>query len=568
MPTISVNKNELLKLSGIDFALEDLQNLLCYVKGEYKGFDEESNELRIELNDTNRPDLWSTEGIARQLRFQKEKPDYNELLQLASEPVSKEIVVDSSIEKVRPYVGAFIAKGVAVTDEFLKQMIQTQEKISEIHGNKRELLAIGIYNVDKISFPIHYKAVNPESTKFLPLGVENELNLNQILSDHPKGIEFKHILEGKQAYPLLVDNNSDILSFPPIINSAKSGQVVVGDKNLFIEATGLNLEMVLHALNIFAYNFKDRGYIIEAVNTVFPYDTEFGKKVITPYPLKNEIKVKTSTINNYLGESFTKADFHKHLENYGLSVTDALEDSLQVSSLPYRNDYMHEVDIVEDFAISYGYNNFKPIMPEKFTIGQLAPITLFEDKVRDLMIGFGFEEVIMNVLNNQDDFKDNINNMFDDLVEIKNFMSESYSILRNSLIPSMLKVEANSFKSMYPHKVFEVGEVVQLDKTQNHGCSTNTKLGILIAHSEANFSEMGSYFTQLQYLMNWELEINSKSYPIFIKGRSGEILLNEKPIGLIGEVHPEILEKWNIKMPSVLLELDLTSLLNNSELII
>ena len=158
--------------------------------------------------------------------------------------------------------------------------------------------------------------------------------------------------------------------------------------------------------------------------------------------------------------------------------------------------------------------------------------------------------------------------MFDDLVEIKNFMSESYSILRNSLIPSMLKVEANSFKSMYPHKVFEVGEVVQLDKTQNHGCSTNTKLGILIAHSEANFSEMGSYFTQLQYLMNWELEINSKSYPIFIKGRSGEILLNEKPIGLIGEVHPEILEKWNIKMPSVLLELDLTSLLNNSELII
>jgi phenylalanyl-tRNA synthetase beta chain len=139
-------------------------------------------------------------------------------------------------------------------------------------------------------------------------------------------------------------------------------------------------------------------------------------------------------------------------------------------------------------------------------------------------------------------------------------MTETYSSLRNSLIPSLLKVEAKSFKSMYPHKVFEVGEVVVRDETKNHGCATRSGLGVLLSHAEANFSEMGSYLTHLQYLMFWDTRIEAKHFPIFIEGRSGEIIAGSPPVGIIGEVHPEILDKWGIKMPTVLFELDLSVL--------
>ena len=234
--------------------------------------------------------------------------------------------------------------------------------------------------------------------------------------------------------------------------------------------------------------------------------------------------------------------------------------SIVVSTYPYRLDYMHAVDVVEDFAISIGYNTFEPIMPERFTVGHLSPMTLFEDRVRETLIGFGFEEVILNILTNKEDFGEKVSDMYSDLLEISNPMTETYSSLRNSLIPSLLKVEAKSFKSMYPHKIFEVDEVVVRNDAKNHGCATRTRLGVLLSHAEANFSEMGSYLNHLQYLMFWDTRIQAKHFPIFIEGRSGEIIAGDIPVGMIGEIHPEILDKWGIKMPTVLFELDLSAL--------
>ena len=82
----------------------------------------------------------------------------------------------------------------------------------------------------------------------------------------------------------------------------------------------------------------------------------------------------------------------------------------------------------------------------------------------------------------------------------------------------------------------------------------------MLAHAEANFSEMGSYLAHLGYLMFWELTVQAASYPIFIPGRSGEIRVDGTAIGIIGEVHPQVLDTWGIKIPTVLFELDLSSL--------
>ncbi len=559
MPTISVDQQDLLQLLGRQYTLAELEPLLDLVKGELKAVDAVSGELKIELKDTNRPDLWCPEGIARQLRFSFDTPDYSALFRHPQRP-EKQVVVDRSVQTVRPYIGAFIAKGKAITEQGLLQMIQTQEKLCDGYGKQRELIAIGIYNADKITFPVHYTAVEPHSIRFTPLGCEDEMDLADILVRHPKGIEFGGILKGQTRYPLLLDDHGDVLSFPPVINSRTSGEVHIGDNHLFIEVTGLTLEMTLHAVNILACNFSDRGFEIEPVSGVYPYDTPYGRAVITPYPLTNAVEVDSALCNRYLGASFTAEQIVERLQNYGVSVSLQGDETFTASTYPYRQDYMHSVDVIEDLAISTGYNAFEPIMPERFTVGHLSQQTLREDRVRDTMIGFGFEEMILNILTNKEDYCEKVNGMFADLIELSNPMTESYSILRNSLIPSLLKVEAKSVKSLYPHKIFEVGEVVSPDRNENHGCATRSKLAALLAHAEANFSEIGSYVQHLQYLLFWEIHIRAKHFPLCIAGRSGELLSNGAPVGFIGEVHPEILEKWGIKMPAVVFELDLTRL--------
>ncbi|MBU1487588.1 phenylalanine--tRNA ligase subunit beta [bacterium] len=553
MPTISVDKNDLMQLIGRDYSVEQLEDLLSCVKGELKEYSQETGQIKIELNDTNRPDLWCPEGIARQIRFRSEELSY----QLHSDRASpeKRIIVDENLKTIRPYVGAFIARGIPVTEQFLIQMIQTQEKLCDTYGKKRELVAIGIYDLKKIKFPVHYKGVAGGGIKFVPLGFEEEMSLDEILVRHPKGVEFAHLVNKRSLYPILLDDNSDVLSFPPVINSKRSGEVSVGDQDLFIEITGTNIEMVLHCLNILAYNFKDRGFEIEPVQSCYPYPTDYGKEVISPYPLENEVEVELPLFGKYLGCQYTLEEIKGYLGGYGLTVQGQGENKILVCSHPYRQDYMHPVDSIEDLAISIGYENFEPIMPTEFTIGKLSKMTLFEDRVRDVLIGFGFEEVILNILANKEDFGAW---MHEDLIRISNCLSETYSSLRNSLIPGILKVEAKSSKSLYPHQVFEVGEVVERDETQNHGSLTKTKLAVLLCHAQANFSEMGSYLENLAYLMFWETKIIHKNFPIFIKGRSGEIVVNNESVGLMGEVHPEILEKWGIKMPTEIFELDLT----------
>ncbi len=546
-----------MQLIGKEYSVAELEDMLTLVKGELKGYEPDTDELKIELNDTNRPDLWSPEGIARQLCFKDQPKRYDDLLRLNQSKPEKQVLVDARLQKIRPYIGAFIAKGVPVTEQFLIQMIQTQEKLCDIHGKQRELIAIGIYNAEKIQFPVHYKAIEPHEIQFVPLGCDEKMNLAEILKKHPKGIEFAGILAGNDRYPILYDDRSDVLSFPPVINSRTSGEVTIGDDHLFIEITGMEINMTLHALNIMAYNFNDRGFEIEPVTLVYPYDTEYGREIVSPYPLKNEVELEKALFEKYLGTSYTTEELTTALQNYGLTVQQQDGERLLVSTYPYRLDYMHAVDAVEDLAISMDYNSFEPIMPERFTVGKFAPMTIFEDHVRATMIGFGFEEVILNILTNKEDFSGKVNEMYRDLLQISNVMTETYSCLRNSLIPSLLKVEARSFKSMYPHKVFEVGEVVIRDEAENHGCATKTKLTALFSHAGANFSEMGSCLNHLGYLLFWDTAIQTKHFPIFIEGRSGEIMAGDKNVGIIGEIHPEVLDKWGIKMPTVMFELDL-----------
>jgi phenylalanyl-tRNA synthetase beta chain len=233
----------------------------------------------------------------------------------------------------------------------------------------------------------------------------------------------------------------------------------------------------------------------------------------------------------------------------------------------YRQDLMHAMDAVEDVAISRGYGDFLPVMPSQFTVGGLSRIEEVSDRVRALMVGMGFQEIISNILGSPQDLRDAMRlegTEWGQLVEVDNVMSQNFSALRQWMLPSLLRVEAASNRAFYPHRMFEAGEVAKLDLTQPLGSRTVTVLGGMIAHADAHFSEVHSCLDTLFYYVNQAYSLEPIQHPSFLAGRVGAIVSEGKQVGVIGELHPEVLERWQIGVPAVAFEIDLTELAERS----
>jgi len=562
MPTISINLKDFSHLLGQGpVTAEMIETWLPLVKGELKDHDDATGELRIELQDSNRPDLWSCEGIARQIRialagkgsvypfFKPKRP-------------TKRLMVSPGLEPIRPYVAACTAVGYRVTGEGLAQLIQMQEKLADIFGRKRRTVSIGLYRLSDIVFPVTYTLVKPNEARFTPLGFDEPMSLGEILSVHPKGVEYGPIVAGHDRVPLLRDAEGQVLSLPPVINSREIGEVRIGDAELFVEVTGTDLLMVILTLNILAANLADRGATIEPIEVVYPSATALGKTVRTPMDFSQARPIPVKTIEAALGQSFGAASIARALTAYGYRVKPSRQ-SVIVKLPPYRNDLMHAVDVVEDVAISRGYGEFTPIMPSQFTVGGLSRVEQVSDRIRDLMIGLGFQEIISNILASRQDLCDRMrlgSTPWSRLVEVDNAMSQSFSSLRQWIAPSLLRVESASTRVFYPHRVFEVGEIAVPDPADAQGARTVTALGGLIAHAGANFSEIHSCLDLLLFYLDHPYTLEPVAHPSFLEGRAGRILSGSRPVGLIGELHPEVLELWQIGMPCVIFELEVDPL--------
>jgi len=572
MPTITIFKQDLEGLlTGTGEAhqlitTEQLEESLMLVKGELKGQNPDTGELRIELQDSNRPDLWCCEGIARQIRVKRMGgPAKYKFLTIPQKP-AKRLDVAPGLEGIRPYIAACAATGYRVTQEGLAQLIQTQEKLAEMFGRKRRTVSIGLYRLAAIEFPVIYDLVKPDEATFTPLGMDTAMTLGEMLLVHPKGLEFGGILAGQNRLPYLRDAKNQALSFPPIINSRAVGEVLVGDDALFVEVTGTDLSMVVLTLNIFAANLADRGAVIEPIEVRYPYKTALGKAVITPQDLSKSRKLPVSTIEQALGQELGAHDVAKSLTAYGYEVTTSGK-GLKVMPPFYRQDLMHAMDIVEDVAISRGYSDFLPVMPSQFTVGGLSRIEEFSDRIRALMVGMGFQEIISNILGSPQDLCDAMRlegTEWGKLVEVDNVMSQNFSALRQWMLPSLLRVETASNRAFYPHRLFEAGEVARPDPTQSVGSRTVTLLGGMIAHADAHFSEAHSCLDTLFYYANQAYSLEPIQHPSFLAGRVGGIVSGGIQVGVIGELHPEVLERWQIGVPVVAFEIDLTELAERS----
>ena len=587
MPKIEVNEKLFFNLLGTKYDYDTLERRLTCAKAELDEKPDESaaadeRVIKIELNDTNRPDLWSTGGVTRCLRLHAGagRSDYSAFLSRegsVKDSGDRVIYVDEGMEKIRPFMVSFVISGKPIDEPMLKDIIQTQEKLCWNFGRKRKTISMGVYRMSQIRWPCHYRAVDPDATKFVPLGCEEEMTCRRILSDHPKGKEFGWILKDFDKFPLLTDDEGSALSMAPVINSATLGAVQVGDRDLMVELTGTDMESLILSANIVACDFADAGYEILPVRVVHPYETKFGKEITVPFYFQKATKATLSAINKKLGVDLTKAqvldaltrldsdvsarDFGSTEKTGRFLKSNGSDVEFTLLPPPYRNDFLHEVDVIEDVMIGLGLDFFRPERPADFTVGKLSDITLYSRKAKEIMVGMGYQEMIFNYLGSRRDYIEKMNVGAEKVIEILNPMSENYQFVRPSIIASLLKAESAAANAIFPHKIFEIGKVAFPDESENTGTRTVQSLGFLTASNGANFNEMASEAATLFYYLDHKYEVREADDPRFIPGRQAALIVDGRQVGIFGEVHPQVLENWQISVPCVAGEVDLEELM-------
>jgi phenylalanyl-tRNA synthetase beta chain len=569
MPKIEVNENMFFSLLGRRYDARGLEEMFPGAKAELDEWEadqhcpQDERVIKVELNDTNRPDLWSTAGLARALRVRASgKPvDYLFFSRDGEAKVAKRtVVVEPSVKEARPYLAGFFVSGKAITEAQLKDIIQTQEKLASNFGRKRRTVSMGVYRTGIVQWPVHYSGVDPDSVRFVPLQGERPMTLTEINKETPKGKEYGAINAPFKLHPLLSDSKGAVLSYPPVINSNDLGAVKVGDTELFIELTGTNMASVALSANIVACDFADSGYTIESVLVEYPYDTPFGRSVTFPYYFQKPVSVEIGYASKLLGVSLTVDAVREAAERMG-STTDSHGQYVTVFPPPYRNDFLHPVDIVEDVMMGKGMAAFSPERPKDFTIGRLSPIELLSRRAKNILAGLGAQEMAYGYLGSGKDFIERMGTDPAQAVRIENPMAESFEYVRPSILPSLMNSESVSSRAPYPHRIYEAGKVAFIDPTQNYGVSTRQRLAFLLSHASADYNEAASYVATLLYFLGKDYAIAEAEDPRFIVGRQARIIYKGEPIGIFGELHPRVLEAWSVTMPCSAAEIDLEYLL-------
>jgi phenylalanyl-tRNA synthetase beta chain len=538
MPLVTFKYNDFINLLGYTIPKETLIEKLPMIGGDFSHVSDD--EINIEFF-PNRPDLTSVEGIARASRAFFGFKTGLQTYEITTSDVS--LTVDASVKKIRPFVTTAVVKNVTMTDELIVSLMGLQEKLHIGLGRNRRKVAIGVHNAEPVTPPFVYKAVDPDSVSFIPLAKDESMTLREILKKHEKGVDYAHLLDGFDKYPIIIDAHSNVLSFPPIINGSLT-EVTPFTKEIFIDVTGTDRKAINYALNIVTTALAERGGKI--YRTVVHDE---GKKILTPDFSTVKHKLSVAYVNKILGTSFKEKDIVMCLRKMGHNAVEVGEGSITVEVAAWRSDILHEVDLVEDVAVGYGFDQFETDLPKALTFGRTLPDFQLTECLRSIMIGLGFNEVTTFVISNQVDEFQRMGLEKRTMVEIENPIGEEYSGIRTSLLPSLLKLLRENRHHPLPQQIFEVGVVVD-----EHAKNRSYLAGLKI-DAKANFTECKSIVENILRECGYKPVMEERSHGAFIEGRCARVMRKEREIGVFGELHPKTVQAFHLEHPIIAFEL-------------
>ncbi|MEA3248458.1 MAG: phenylalanine--tRNA ligase subunit beta [Nanoarchaeota archaeon] len=549
MTILTLNKKELEKKVGK--ITKELEEKITQMGTPIEEVTED--ELSVEVF-PNRPDLLSLQSFARAVNqfkggrkvtsFNINKPEKNYT-----------VTIDSSVKAVRPHTVCAIVKGLKLTDEKIKEIIDVQEKLHNSIGRKRKKLAIGVYPLDKIALPIKFVARKPEEIKFLPLEAHKEMTGAQIIRGHPTGREYAHLLEGAKVFPIFIDANKQILSMPPIINSYGTGRIDEKTREVFIECSGHNLTYLKKCINIIISIISEMGGKVYGMKIKDSKEGDF----VSPDMSSEELNFKIPDVEKTLGIKLNEKECKNYLTRMGIGYENRKGKS--VALIPaYRTDILHWIDLTEEIAIAHGYENFEPEIPDISTIAFEDSVGKTKRVIGNILAGLGFLETSSFHLTTKKDVR-KIHFDYNDFIEVEDSKTGK-DVLRMDMLTNLLQILSENSDAGYPQKIFEMGRVFSRSESENSetGVDEIERLAMVLIDEKANFTELKQVVDYLFKMLEKEYTLENVENSNYILGRCGKVIIDGKDIGFIGEVAPRVLKNWKIKMPTVAMEIDLNFL--------
>ncbi|MDI6888449.1 MAG: phenylalanine--tRNA ligase subunit beta [Methanocellales archaeon] len=534
MPVITLRYDDLEKLVGAD--KDPILKQIPMIGADIERIEDEYADVEFF---PDRPDLFSVEGVARAMRgFLGIETG---LCKYDVKKSNISITIEKSVKPIRPCLTCAVVRGLHLDPGSIESLMTLQEDLHWGLGRDRKKISIGVHDISKVEPPFVYKAVDA-SMEFVPLDFDKKMSMRAILEKHPKGVQFAHILEGAKRYPLIADAKNNVLSFPPIINGALTA-VTEETTDVFVEVTGIDASVAM-ALNIVVTALAERGAKIESVEIASD-----GKSVVTPNLSPTSRKLSVSEVNSLLGIALNAGQIARELEKMRFGAV-ARGETIDVAIPAYRADILHNWDLIEDIAIGYGFDKFKPELPETPTIGKTHPI---EDKLallREIMVGLGFFEITTFTLTNERVHFDMMNRPRAKATKVRHPISEEHTMIRSILLPNLMSVLSQNKHVEMPQRIFEVGDVIIDSKDVQ-------KLAGVSTHSAANFAEIKSIVDVVLRELGLEYEIIESDDTAFLEGRRASILIRRRNIGVFGEIHPDVILNFGLDHPVVAFEMEI-----------
>ena len=548
MPVITFKYQDLKDL-GIDMEKDELIDTLPMMSSDIEDFDDE--EIKVEFF-PNRPDNLSVEGVARSFKGfigqETGLPDYE------IKPTDEEVNVESEVAEIRPYIAFAKIDNVDFTGDKLKYIMDFQENLHWVIGRDRKKVAIGIHNADVVNGPFKYIATPKDANAFIPLEKDSKMTPQEILTEHDKGKDYAHLIENFDKYPLILDKDDNVLSMPPIINGELT-KLREDTKNIIVDITGTDEKAVNQTLNIICSSFAEVGGEIKSMTVKYE-----DKTIVSPDLTPQEMNVHVDTANELIGgTSLTAKDIKALLEKARFNAEIINDNEVKAIIPAYRMDILHEVDIVENIAVQYHINDVVAELPEINTVAYENNWFKAESTIREVMIGLGFQEVMSLMLTSEDAHYKKMNQKEEPHVQVARPITIDRTMIRTSLINSLMEFLEDNKHEDLPQKIFEIGDVLYLDESNENKTAVSKKLAGVICHSTANFTEIKSIVTSILSNLGYSMEISDSENETYITGRVADVegkAQNGSVKGFFGEISPEVISNFTLEYPTIAFEIE------------
>ncbi|WP_278681649.1 phenylalanine--tRNA ligase subunit beta [Paraclostridium bifermentans] len=534
------------------------------------------NDALIEFEITsNRPDCRSIIGIAREAAVTLGKElKYPQITVNGSDEEMK-FEIDVQTELCKRYCGKVIKDVKVGPSPYWMQRRLIEAGMRPINNivdiTNYVMLELGqplhAFDLEDIKYDKMIVKLAQEGEKFTTLdGAQRTLTSDMlVIGNQDKTLDLAGIMGGENSE--VKDNTTSI--FLEGASFAKEN----------IRATSKKLGLRTEASSRFEKGI-DVNLTEAAVNRACQLIEELGcgtvlNGMLDYYPKKEEVQKITANperINKLLGVNVPMDQFINILERLEFKCNLISSDKLELEVPSFRLDICEDADILEEVARIYGYENIPSATLEgNATAGVKTNKQKFMDNVKSNSIAVGLNEILTYSFVSPRGV-DKLNLAEDDerreFVKIINPLGEETSVMRTTLIPNMLDVISTNLS----HKVeevyaFECGNTFR----PQEGLPVETKkLSIGMYGKEVDFfSIKGAVETILTNVGfdGYEVEPETKNLT-FHPGRCAKLVYNNICIGTFGELHPDVLENYDLNQRVYVAEIDIDLVfenLNNSK---